>query len=74
MCCTLLNRMIANDDSKTTEPLITNGQFDRRRVCINIAGKKYETFESTLAKYPETLLALPQRELFFDSLNGEYFF
>ena len=74
VCNSLLNRMLPNDENKIPEPLITNVQVDRRRVCINIAGKKYETFESTLAKYPETLLALPQRELFFDSLNGEYFF
>lgn len=70
----ILNKMIPNENAKPLEPLVTNGQVDRRRVCINIAGKRYETLESTLAKYPETLLALPQRELYFDSLNGEYFF
>ncbi|XP_047138594.1 shaker-related potassium channel tsha2 isoform X2 [Hydra vulgaris] len=75
-CCILrngLNKMSPSDSPKI-DPIITDCQIDRRRVCVNIAGKKYETFESTLAKYPETLLALPQRELFFDSLNGEYFF
>ena len=70
--CLVGNRM--NDLMNETEPLVGNGTVDRRRVCINVAGKRYETYESTLAKYPETLLALPQRELFYDSLNGEYFF
>ena len=77
-CCSklwdgLVNKMPPSD-SPTLDPIVTDGQIDRRRVCVNISGKRYETFESTLAKYPETLLALPQRELFFDSLNGEYFF
>ena len=70
----LSNTMVINEVRNSPEPLVTNGQIDRRRVCINISGKRYETLESTLAKYPETLLAIPQRELFFDSLNGEYFF
>jgi len=74
LCSCLMPNMLASDEAVVPEPLVTNGQVDRRRVCINIAGKRYETYESTLAKYPETLLALPQRELFYDSLNGEYFF
>ena len=74
VCNCVANTMANQDEIKIPAPLVTNGQVDRRRVCINISGKKYETQESTLAKYPETLLALPQRELFFDSLNGEYFF
>ena len=74
LCGNLFNNMLTTEDTATAEPLVTNGQVDRRRICINIAGKRYETYESTLAKYPETLLALPQRELFYDSLNGEYFF
>ncbi|XP_065655610.1 potassium voltage-gated channel subfamily A member 2 isoform X2 [Hydra vulgaris] len=55
-------------------PIKTDCNIEKHRVCVNVSGKKYETYESTLAKYPGTLLALPQRELFFDSLNGEYFF
>lgn len=74
LCNCVTTKMATVEELRPPEPLVTNGQVDRRRVCINISGKRYETFESTLAKYPETLLALPQRELFFDSLNGEYFF
>lgn len=45
-----------------------------KRVVFNISGKKYETVNSTLDKFPESLLALPNRQLFYDPVRGEYFF
>ena len=74
LCNCVASTMGNQEEVKIPEPLVTNTHVDRRRVCINISGKKYETRESTLQKCPDTLLSLPQRELFFDSLNGEYFF
>lgn len=74
LCNCVTSTMGNQDKVNIPEPLVTNTHVDRRRVCINISGKKYETRESTLQKCPDTLLSLPQRELFFDSLNGEYFF
>eukprot|EP00795_Rhopilema_esculentum_P016555 gene16555-7978_t len=45
------------------------------RVCINISGAHFETFESTLARYPNTLLGSPsRRNKYFDPFRGEYFF
>ena len=45
------------------------------RVRINVSGNVYETLESTLARYPSTLLGCPsKRNLFFDSKRQEYFF
>ena len=47
---------------------------NRTRIAFNISGKRFETYEATVAKYPNCLLALPQRDLFYDSLRKEYFF
>lgn len=45
-----------------------------KRLVLNISGKRYETYEATLAKFPESLLALPHREMFYDPGLKEYFF
>ena len=45
-----------------------------RRIAFNVSGKRFETYEGTVAKFPDCLLALPQRELFYDPLKKEYFF
>lgn len=46
-----------------------------KRITINISGSRYETFESTLHRFPTTLLGNPEkRKLFFCSRNNEYFF
>ena len=47
----------------------------RDRVIINVSGLRFETFESTLARYPDTLLGCPtRREQYFDRQRREYFF
>ena len=44
-------------------------------ITINIAGKKFETFEETLARFPDTLLGDPvKRKPYFNPKTGEYFF
>ena len=45
------------------------------RVKINISGNIYETFYSTLARFPDTLLGDPvRRRDYFDHERQEYFF
>ncbi|XP_065061210.1 shaker-related potassium channel tsha2-like isoform X2 [Rhopilema esculentum] len=46
----------------------------QNRVVFNISGKHYETYDATLDKFPDSLLALPHRNVFYDPLNKEYFF
>ena len=42
---------------------------------MNVGGARFETFQSTLERYPQTLLGNPKRRaLFYDKLTGEYFF
>ena len=44
-------------------------------IIINVAGKKFETFEDTLARFPDTLLGDPaKRKPFLNPKTGEYFF
>lgn len=45
------------------------------RVRINISGMIFETFESTLARFPNTLLGCPdKRRKYYDTRHEEYFF
>ena len=45
------------------------------RVKINVSGMLFETLESTLARYPDTLLgSLQKRMNYFDMNKKEYFF
>jgi potassium voltage-gated channel Shaker-related subfamily A member 7 len=47
----------------------------RTRIIINVSGTRYETFQSTLERYPDTLLGNQQhRALFYDRQSNEYFF
>ena len=44
-------------------------------IVINVAGKKFQTFEDTLARFPDTLLGDPaKRKPFLNPKTGEYFF
>lgn len=45
-----------------------------KKTCINVSGTRFETWQSTLDKYPLTLLGSPEREYFYDCHSGEYFF
>ena len=45
------------------------------RVCINVSGMRFETFLSTLERYPNTLLGSPKtRNLHYDQGSDEFFF
>lgn len=45
-----------------------------RRITINVSGRKFETWEKTLKKYPETLLGGIDINPYFDREKREYFF
>lgn len=45
-----------------------------RRIIINVSGRKFETWEKTLQKYPETLLGSLDISSYFDGDKCEYFF
>lgn len=63
-------------DKITIYPLI--GSTRRRRgvrVRINVSGMIFETLESTLSRFPDSLLGSPKkREKYYDSKNREFFF
>ena len=47
----------------------------KKRTVINISGTIFETYESTLARFPTTLLANKQDRLkYFCKTTGQYFF
>ncbi|CAF0747655.1 unnamed protein product [Brachionus calyciflorus] len=43
------------------------------RIQINISGHKFECWQSTLEKYPHTLLGSVEKEFFYDEETNEYF-
>lgn len=46
-----------------------------RRITINVGGERFETYETTLARYPDSLLGSPERrEQFYNAGKNEYFF
>lgn len=46
-----------------------------RRITLNVQGCRYETFQETLEKFPETLLGSEEkRKRFYDPLRDEYYF
>uniref|UniRef100_A0A0R3RMM8 BTB domain-containing protein n=1 Tax=Elaeophora elaphi TaxID=1147741 RepID=A0A0R3RMM8_9BILA len=50
-------------------------QFGRNLITINVSGLKFQTYESTLERYPSTLLGNSfKRNRFWDPKNEEYFF
>ncbi|VDK62583.1 unnamed protein product [Onchocerca ochengi] len=58
--------MMYNDTSLTKR---------RERITINVSGLKFQTYESTLRRFPLTLLGNSfKRNRFWDPKNNEYFF
>lgn len=45
-----------------------------KKTRINVSGTVFETWQSTLDKYPLTLLGSTEREYFYDEVTSEYFF
>merc|ERR1711899_435675 len=44
------------------------------KLVVNISGRRFETWQNTLEKYPDTLLGSNERDFFFDEEIKEYFF
>lgn len=44
------------------------------KLTINISGRKFETWRTTVEKYPDTLLGSNEKEFFFDDDSKDYFF
>ena len=41
---------------------------------VNISGRRFETWQNTLEKYPDTLLGSNERDFFYEEDAKEYFF
>jgi len=44
------------------------------KLVINVSGQRFETWQNTLEKYPDTLLGSNEKDFFFDEALKEYFF
>jgi hypothetical protein len=46
-----------------------------RRITINVGGERFQTYENTLARYPDSLLGSPERrQEFYDASRNELVF
>lgn len=43
-------------------------------VTLNVSGRRFQVWRSTLEKFPETLLGSAEKEYFYDEERNEYFF
>lgn len=46
---------------------------DDKLITLNVSGKKFVTWESTLKKHPKTLLGSEMLSVYFDTRRSEYF-
>jgi len=44
------------------------------KLVINVSGRRFETWQNTLEKYPDTLLGSNEKDFFYDEIGKEYFF
>lgn len=58
--------------SKTNLGKLRTGKVDKR-VTLNVSGRRYCTWDSTLKRYPNTLLGSDAIKVFFDNDRKEYF-
>ena len=49
-------------------------RVEDEKLVVNISGRRFETWQNTLEKYPDTLLGSNERDFFFDEETKEYFF
>ena len=70
----------ANQAASSWLPMVNGGEEkkdddeDLDRVIFNISGRKFETWRSTLDRYPTTLLGSDEKDYFFDQDTKEFFF
>ena len=44
-----------------------------KRITINVSGRKFETWDCTLLRFPNTLLGSAMKQQFYDATRNEYF-
>ncbi len=49
-------------------------RLEDQKLVINISGRRFETWQNTLEKYPDTLLGSNERDFFYEEETNEYFF
>lgn len=66
--------------AKTKLPIApaNESSFDQddsdEKILINISGRSFEVWRTTLEKYPDTLLGSNEKEFFYNEETGQYFF
>uniref|UniRef100_A0A8D0FGC9 Potassium channel tetramerisation-type BTB domain-containing protein n=1 Tax=Strix occidentalis caurina TaxID=311401 RepID=A0A8D0FGC9_STROC len=43
-------------------------------IILNVSGRRFQTWRTTLERYPDTLLGSTEKEFFFNEDTKEYFF
>ncbi|CAF1050468.1 unnamed protein product [Didymodactylos carnosus] len=72
-------RIPPQTSSSPSTSTTSNGTSPNERRCdekiiINVSGRRFECWRSTLEKYPDSLLGSNEKEFFYDEETKEYFF
>lgn len=68
------SKRIMDGAVKESVPSTANTGCDKR-IAINISGTRFETYESTLARLPDSLLGSPIKKApYYDSIHNEFYF
>jgi potassium voltage-gated channel Shal-related subfamily D protein len=63
----------SSPSTSTTSATVGERRCDEK-IIINVSGRRFECWRSTLEKYPESLLGSNEKEFFYDEDTHEYFF
>ncbi|CAF2244643.1 unnamed protein product [Rotaria magnacalcarata] len=69
--------VLPSSPSTSTTSATTTSIGERRcdeKIILNVSGRRFECWRSTLEKYPESLLGSNEKEFFYDEDTREYFF
>ncbi|XP_063071821.1 potassium voltage-gated channel subfamily D member 3-like [Engraulis encrasicolus] len=51
-----------------------SGKRQDELIVLNVSGRRFQTWRTTLQRYPDTLLGSTEKEFFYDEEAKEYFF
>ena len=64
----------SNSSSRVEQEFSGSRKTEDEKLVINVSGQRFETWQNTLEKYPDTLLGSNEKDFFFDETLKEYFF
>uniref|UniRef100_A0A3Q3F620 A-type voltage-gated potassium channel KCND1 n=1 Tax=Labrus bergylta TaxID=56723 RepID=A0A3Q3F620_9LABR len=68
------HRVDARGEHSHAHPSPDKKKVQEGLIILNVSGTKFQTWRTTLERYPDTLLGSTERDFFFHEETNEYFF